>query len=60
MLGTFSNLAPDNRYATTLFPFLEMWTENSGLSPKWQPEVFMTMDNDKMYNAVVVMHRMNN
>ena len=60
MLGNTSHLAPDNCYATTLFPFLETRTVNSGLSPNWQPAVFMTTDNDKMYNVVVVMHRMKN
>ena len=60
MLGNTSHLAPDNCYATTLLPFLETRVENSGLSSNWQPEVFMTTDNDKMYYAVVVMHRMKN
>ena len=60
MLGNTTHLALDNCYVTMLFPFLEMQMENSGLSSNWQPEVFMTPDNDKMYNVVVIMHRMKN
>ena len=60
MLANFFNFVPNNCYVTALFPFLEMRTENSGLSPNWQSEVFMTTDNEKMCNTVVVIHRMKN
>ena len=58
ILGNTSQFVLNNCDASMSYPYLNVRSELSGLSPFWQPDVFMSMNT--MYNALVVMHEIKN